>query len=414
MTLKTSFSLAFLILLAACGKDRAAPTSLPLVQRIETQSAAEATKLAAAATITCSENCNPAVGLVVSTNDREVLSCTGSLVGKDLVLTNAHCLPSVVKLLPDLCSSQMQFILPSTGSYSEEKFHCKELLGFTPFRNASSPDLALLRISRSATRPALKVSAQGVLPGHIYSLPAITPDGRIPGGTLSTQTCTAVANNYLFPIYRSASDPLAVFANCESVAGNSGSPFLDSTGAIASVLQGSLPIGPEERTAWLPYLRESETDFSPMTLATSLICLKGTTWNWNPTCQEIDEEEIERPTLRDFLKSPLLNESIDAFLVPYLEKANALSWERSALRARTLEQDETLRPRCANRTQERVEYTLPRYRLKLLFNRYLQPAPAIEMLEEEKAIYSVKKITTDTYQIFKNGTQAGTVGHCPR
>jgi hypothetical protein len=216
----------------------------------------------------------------------------------------------------------------------------------------------------------------GVAPGEHYHAYKINP-GPGASGTLVFQDCLTVANNYRFPLYKTASDPVFVTGDCPSAPGNSGAPLVNAQGAVTGAFQTELPFSDLQRQAWAPYLLPGE-DFAPIALGTSLFCLDN-----EGDCPVIDGESIPRPRISDF----------DLPLDP-AELPQEFQWKLAAQKEKTLEREETITPLCFNAPENWLggfttgpkyspsylsdgDLTLPTptYTAKIFFNRYMQAVP---------------------------------------
>ncbi|MGZ3705361.1 MAG: hypothetical protein ACXWP1_05235, partial [Bdellovibrionota bacterium] len=113
-----------------------------LVQVTPMASFTLALETAAKSSLSCAtpDQCPASVGMLLSADQAggfaphsdSLAACTAVLVADDLVLTNSHCIPSAVKLLPDLCANRVRLVLPETENFPEENLACKALLGFSP------------------------------------------------------------------------------------------------------------------------------------------------------------------------------------------------------------------------------------------------------------------------------------------
>lgn len=378
-------------LLAACAKNREPDSPAnSLVRIFHAASAIEAETLAKNNTIHCaaSSNCPASVGQFTGQQGKDVAACTAFLIGDDLAVTNSHCIPSSVKLSPALCADRIRITFPATGGFREESIACKTLEAQSDRPNDISPDLALIRLARGTGRPAFQVHG-GVTPGEAFTAYKVNPSRPEPNrllGELVAETCPAVANTYLFPLYRDAMD--SVFAaGCSSVPGNSGSPVVGENGVVG-LLQAALQLNEAQRTAWLPYLDKSERGFAPLALGTSMRCLDARNGKVDPSCVPHELDEIERPRLEAFLQSEAWNAEMNALLRPYLEQSSDFALHREIITKSSLERTETLTPRCilpSTGSDPAVSTErLPVFTIKLAFNRYLQASPTVNIEREEQ------------------------------
>lgn len=412
------FFLLCALTLASCSKRRNEAQSL--VHEIPMESISAALAMADAAKINCADSaaCPENVGLFVGASGSSVSTCTAFLVSADTIATNSHCIPSAVKLMPDLCAERVRVILPKSGEKMEESFACEALLGQSDRPNEISPDLALFRVKPTG-RQAINVNRGGVKPNALHTAFKMNP-AQGASGTLVAQSCLTVPDTYRFPLYRGESGSLFVTGDCPSVPGNSGAPLLNADGQAVGIFQAELQLEEEQKKQWGPYLKEGET-FAPLALGTSLRCWKGEGWNWEETCAPVDPEEIVRPSIRDFLGE----------LEPRLEEmAHALNnqifrWKAVVTRRLLLENEYRLEPDCFEplenwagyylitadplmlEEEARLSLPLPSLRAAMRFNRYMQADAAVSLKDA-----SPREFVFHPAALARDGRD-GALGFCP-
>lgn len=407
---------------AGCAREKPAPApaaSSPngasnLVKVEEVSSFRRAMQVVSESTLECRDlaACPAHVGLFLaadkaggfSAGSDAVAACTAVLVGEDLALTNSHCIPSAVKLLPDLCAERVRLVLPAAGGHPEESLACSALLGHSERPTSMSPDLALLRLERKTKRSVPSLNRAGTPNAAALLSAKVDPDLKRLRGVLRTETCEAAAGSYRMPIYRDASSPALVLGDCTSVPGNSGSPLFSADGSLVGLLQASLPISEASRLAWGEHLENKEAGFAPLALGTSLVCLASAppAWHWNPACAPVTEEDVAlaRPRIRQLL--PALAPAAEALLAPFRAQTPLLAWQRTPVETRPLRHREALLPSCLASPPQgdslpessELELRLPQLTLELRFNRFLQPAAPSARLtgtETRKYTYSPRK-----------------------
>lgn len=412
------YLLALIVLLPGCAKQKPAPAAppaspnqaAPLVKVEEVASFTDAMQVVATTSLDCEDgSCPLQVGLFLaadkaggfSPGSDSVAACTAVLVGEDLALTNSHCIPSAVKLLPDLCAERVRIVLPESAGYPEESLACAALLGHSERATNVSPDLALIRLERKSARPAALLRRDGMANGARLRSVKVNPDLKNLRGSVKSETCVSVASSYRMPIYTGPSSPALVLGDCTALPGNSGSPFFDSDGRVAGLMQAALPISENSRREWGEHLESKETPIAPLALGTSLLCLgaEPPAWSWNPACATVTEEDVARarPRIRQLLGSEGLEESTRAILAPYHAQTRLLRLERNVLETRPLRRKEGLVPACLAPAalwtadfsapngaplpeSAEIELELPFFSLELRFNRFLQPLPAVALI----------------------------------
>ncbi len=426
--LKTTIRLLLPALLAlSCAREKPpshSPTSInqsvPLVQVEKIGSYKEAVELIRATTLECaSSECPPSVGLFLAADKAggfapdsdSVAACTAVLVGEDLALTNSHCIPSAVKLLPDLCSERIRITFPATAHSAEESFACSALLGHSERATSTSPDLALLKLEKKTSRPYPALNRSGVANSTPLLSVKVNPHLKNKTGTIVSEYCVSAAGSYRMPIYRDESSPSLVMGDCTAIPGNSGSPLFDKTGNLTGLMQAALPISENSFAEWSKLLEKSEESITSLALATSLICYQGTlpAWEWNTLCATVTEEDVARarPRIRQFLSDVGLETRTEATLKRFRDQSPLLQLERIARETRTLRRKETLAPHCMTPPsswttsfldsdgklleQAELSLDLPEISLELRFNRFLQltsPAAQLSGSAQKKFLFS--------------------------
>jgi hypothetical protein len=343
--------------------------------------------------LSCDGECPANVGMLLAADTAggldpsspAVLGCTAVLVSGDLALTNSHCIPSAVKLLPDLCRERVRLVLPAADGAPEETVACAALLGHSERATPMSPDLALLRLERDTGRAAPLVDRAGVEPGARLESLRVNPDLKARTGRIVRAQCTAAAGSFRMPVYATSSDPVFVTGDCAAIAGNSGSPILDDAGHLRGLLQAELPLSDTAIALWKPHLLDK--DFAPLAMGTSLGCLTADpaagAWAWRESCRTIEESDVAaaRPRLRALLAGEELSREVESLLVPFRAQSPLVEWERDSLSVSAFEAHERLLPACARALETPVALSVPRYKVSLRFNRYLQLAPIAATLE---------------------------------
>jgi hypothetical protein len=409
------------LFLVSCAKQRSGPTSsatahtLVAVRAMGSLDAAIA-EVQNGGTVTCAakDACPPSVGMLLAADaaggldpgSDSLLGCTTVLVAANLALTNSHCIPSAVKLLPDLCASRMKLILPAADGHPAESFSCQRLLGFSLRETATSPDLALLQLDHSTNRALFPLDRSGVPVGGILQSFRVTPDLKNRAGLLSASQCTPAPGSYRMPVYTSQGSSVFVTGDCGANPGNSGSPFLDGNGKLRGLLQADLPIPADALAQWLPHLAPPEKAFAPLNLGTSLVCLSsdpgGGVWNWNPACTSISDDDVQdaRPRLHDLLVTPLFLGT--ALLSPFERQTPIFNWTATPLSLHVLDGEASLSPSCLRPVVEwaglfggnlpksaELNLTVPRFSVSVQFNRYLQlTSPSIEIESTNRVMFS--------------------------
>jgi hypothetical protein len=392
-----SLLLLALLAFAGCGRHRApaGPERQGAVAVEPVPSLAAAIAGIQDGTVRCGgADCPANVGLLLAADaaggldpqSDAILGCTASLVGEDLAITNSHCIPSAVKLLPDLCKERVRLTLPASGGGPEETFACAALLGVSARETATSPDLALFRLDRKTKRAPFVTARDGVAPGSTLRSLRVTPDLKHRTGTLVAEDCRAVAGSYRMPVYTDEKSAVVVAGDCKALPGNSGSPLVGEDGRLRAVLQADLPVSDAARAAWGPH---ADGDLAPLAMGTSLRCLAKDLpeWSWNVDCVTIEEADVAaaRPRLRQLLETDAYRGEIDAFLAPYRAQTSLVELARREVSTSALDRREKLEPSCARGAGD-ISVRIPQYAISVRFNRYLQLVSPRLTLESEPLV----------------------------
>ncbi len=372
---------AIFALFTACSDKREESVAESLVREIPTENAQKSAQLISEANLTCQGNCPENIGLYLASRPNSVLTCTAFLIAPDVVATNSHCIPKVVKDLPDLCPSTIQILFPGANGNSEEKIACKTLLGHSERPNAISPDLALIALEKSVTRAPLPFSRGGITATE-HTAWKVNP-GKGASGEIVKQTCQLIPKNYRLPLFEDRFSKIFVTGDCPSLPGNSGAPLINKDGLAVGIFQAELPFSEMQLKAWSKHLLPGES-FAPLAMGTNLFCLMANNrFEWNSACDPIDDESIQRPRIADFSFSAEKDKLLAKLDREYFD------WESEG-REKTLEAEEKFTPKCIKKTfGEEIEFVSQVIQRKIFFNRYMQVFPKMEITGEEKVLYSL-------------------------
>ncbi|MCO5141476.1 MAG: serine protease [Oligoflexia bacterium] len=386
-------------ILSSCAdkKNEAIAPAQNLVHHIPAKNLKEANSIAKEAKLVCenSEECPENVGMLVASTENSVLECTSFLVGSDLVLTNAHCLPAAVKFEPELCKDRIKFIFPAGESGEEETIACKSFIGASDRPNSVSPDMALFQLEKNSSKSAFSLNQNGLKNGQKLTFYGITPTQKnSPKGILQKQDCEAVANSFRFPIYKKETDSVFSIGGCESKPGNSGSPLIDQDGKVAAIMQAFLPLQENFRKRLAAYENFNEEP-GKISIATSMRCYERSMTNIDNNCPAIDTSLVKAPGLEDVLKNNNLESVLEKESQEKLKQIIAtldptFQWTRRALTNNRLERAETLSPKCFQYPiqidSSKITSKIPTLETKMSFNKFYQMSAKLS-LSPEIAVY---------------------------
>jgi hypothetical protein len=199
-----------------------------------------------AARVTCeiedADSCPAHTGMLIIENKAQ---CTAWLADERTLITNSHCIPDRLRKTGSACEGQLSVVFPKSGEHPEEIADCETVLSASDIPGKDQdgymqqPDYAALRLTRSLSRPALRISRQGLPDGlhlKIFAVDPVSTEGA--AGLLKAKSCTAVQGSMVVPGFTHSQAPVGVFSGCEITRGNSGSAAVDGDGAARAVAFG--------------------------------------------------------------------------------------------------------------------------------------------------------------------------------
>lgn len=178
-----------------------------------------------------------ATGPLDNLGRRPIGQCSGFLIGKNIVATNAHCLPPDAMRVTD-CSATIAIKFLEPDSKGRRTYACKKVLARSDVETKpDGPDYGFFEIDASERAP-LRIARDGVSDQtwlRSLRVDPITP-GK-PGGSISTADCHAAQNSLLNINFTNEYSPTALAVGCEARQGNSGSPVLNLNNEVVGILQ---------------------------------------------------------------------------------------------------------------------------------------------------------------------------------
>lgn len=183
--------------------------------------------------------CPDYVGKIVVFDKGSVRYCTGTLIGRNKILTSASCLPSHLRN-PDVNCSKDVHIFFNRGNRPADRLNCKSILQVSSLEGNLTEywheDVAVLELSRNLySRDYKDATRKGVREGDTYRFYGVEQVNDFTG-IIKKEECEVVLNSYLYPLSSEESSPNVLLAGCTRKKGFSGAAILDGFPKIRGVL----------------------------------------------------------------------------------------------------------------------------------------------------------------------------------
>lgn len=193
--------------------------------------------------VKCDGPCPTNAGVLLARMGNDLSTCSFSVVAKDVILTNRHCIPDSIAYEGAPCGATVEAILMRNGE--KDIYKCDKVLSFAKEYNkagAEALDFAFLKLQRSTSVRPLPISQTGVQDQDVlYALTATPDKWAYPyGTTLIRKKCTVLMNSLLEQTFINPFSPVIALKDCDIVHGNSGSALVDMRGELKGVLQSTL------------------------------------------------------------------------------------------------------------------------------------------------------------------------------
>jgi hypothetical protein len=256
--MKLIFFLLLPFVIIQCGSSSnpstpSTPSTLATRKYVDKEDAQKAFE---SSTVNCStEDCPGFVGgLYAYTSDfmsYEISSCSATLISKNRILTNRHCIPDDLKFKGARCNQRIKIYFPKTQDYQEKRHECDQIEYITSYDSTMAPDWAVIRFKEASDRPAAKLNRDGIEDNTLVTIYKINFDlslDKASRGEVNKSNCIA-NSNYVYSINSiGPQSALMSVSDCnnEIIRGNSGTGILNEKNELIGVLSFNFNVNPEE------------------------------------------------------------------------------------------------------------------------------------------------------------------------
>ncbi len=209
--------------------------------------------------------CPESVGglLSLSADRLEIKACSLTLVSRNTVLTNSHCLPEDLKSEGAFCVGRINIIFPQANGKPMEKRDCSYIkkLSDQEFSNqVAYPDWALLRLSQPVDRKPADKSVQGITTAmrvDMYKVDFDLDAETSSLGRVRKTQCLANTNFFLSQHNLGSRSPLIDISHCDRnlISGNSGSGYYNQNGKLVGVHSFGVSVE-RSNDSWAQFFRD--------------------------------------------------------------------------------------------------------------------------------------------------------------
>lgn len=239
---RSFIGMSFLAIIC-CGKKVEDSDKSSGTQRYATPVASDLEKILSDQQVSCEPGnvCPNYIGLVSVIDKGRIHSCTGYLVERDVVVTSASCLPSMLRLANQDCSKDVHIFFGGAGASDKtDRFACQRIISSSELKTSNPTrwrdDVAFLKMSAPAPyRRTLKFSRKGF---HHFENYLAWYVARMDEKTtfVKKAICRNIQSSYVNPFANHPSSPNILISDCDLPENSSGAPLLDARGEVRGML----------------------------------------------------------------------------------------------------------------------------------------------------------------------------------
>ena len=185
--------------------------------------------------------CPNYIGLVNIVEKDKIRSCTGFLIERDIIVTSASCLPSMLRLANQDCSKDVHIYFGTlVGGEKTRRFGCQRVISSSELKTSNPArwrdDVAFLKMSQPASyRRTLRFSRKGFNDLESYLTWYVT---RMDEKTsfIKKSFCRNIQSSYINPFANHVSSPNILISDCDLPENSSGAPLLDARGEVRGMV----------------------------------------------------------------------------------------------------------------------------------------------------------------------------------
>ena len=188
------------------------------------------------------EVCSESVALLVGLSaPREPTRCTAALIGPRTAVTAGHCVAWELAN-GGRCDALWLGFAQSDGR-AAEWIGCERIESASPpSPSLLSPDYAVLKLHRDASRPAIPIGEGKVVSGEVVHVLSVTADRFYDDlHEVRSRRCVVDDNRRLASSGKLHSNSIRVLSSCPIRQGSSGAPVLDDRGRLRGLVHAAGP-----------------------------------------------------------------------------------------------------------------------------------------------------------------------------